>query len=94
MVQDCFRRPVNAAAPPCGCEPYPSRLQCRSPRLQLAAAFLVLWCFSPGFGAPLYFHMVDTLHFDQQFIGQLAAFTAVGGVVGAWIFGHVLAKRS
>ncbi len=27
MVQDCFRRPVNAAAPPCGCEPYPSRLQ-------------------------------------------------------------------
>ena len=66
----------------------------RSPRLQLAAAFLVLWCFSPGFGAPLYFHMVDTLQFDQQFIGQLAAFTAVGGVLGAWIFGHVLARRS
>jgi predicted MFS family arabinose efflux permease len=38
--------------------------------------------------------MVDTLHFDQQFIGQLAAFTAVGGVIGAWIFGHVLARRS
>jgi MFS family permease len=66
----------------------------RSPRLQLAAVFLVLWCFSPGFGAPLYFHMVDTLGFDQQFIGQLAAFTAVGGVIGAWVFGHVLAKRS
>lgn len=66
----------------------------RSPRLQLAAAFLVLWCFSPGFGAPLYFHMVDVLHFDRQFIGQLAAFTAAGGVIGAWIFGHVLARRS
>jgi hypothetical protein len=66
----------------------------RSPRLQLAAVFLVLWCFSPGFGAPLYFHMVDTLHFKQQFIGQLAAFTAVGGVIGAWVFGHVLARRS
>lgn len=66
----------------------------RSPRLQLAAVFLVLWCFSPGFGAPLYFHMVDTLRFDQQFIGQLAAFTAVGGVAGAWLFAHVLAQRS
>ncbi len=66
----------------------------RSPRLQLAAVFLVLWCFSPGFGAPLYFHMVDTLRFDQQFIGQLAAFTAAGGVIGAWIFAHVLARRS
>jgi MFS family permease len=66
----------------------------RSPRLQLAAVFLVLWCFSPGFGAPLYFHMVDTLRFEQQFIGQLAAFTAVGGVIGAWIFGHLLARRS
>lgn len=66
----------------------------RSPRLQLAAAFLVLWCFSPGFSAPLYFHMTDTLRFDQQFIGQLSAFTAAGGVIGAWIFGHLLARRS
>jgi predicted MFS family arabinose efflux permease len=66
----------------------------RSPRLQLAGVFLMLWCFSPGFGAPLYFHMTDTLRFDQQFIGQLSAFTAVGGVIGAWIFGHVLARRS
>lgn len=63
----------------------------RSPHLQLAAAFLVLWCFSPGFGAPLYFHMVDNLHFDQLFIGQLGAVAAVGGVIGAWIFLHVLA---
>ncbi len=66
----------------------------RSPRLQLAAVFVVLWCFSPGFGAPLYFHMTDVLRFDQQFIGQLSAFTAVGGVLGAWLFGHVLARRS
>lgn len=66
----------------------------RSPRLQLAAVFVVLWCFSPGFGAPLYFHMTDVLRFDQQFIGQLSAFTAVGGVLGAWLFGHVLARRA
>ncbi len=69
-------------------------LAIRSPKLQLAAVFVVLWCFSPGFGTPLYFHMSDILHFDQQFIGQLSAFTAVGGVIGAWLFGHVLARRS
>ncbi len=69
-------------------------LAIRSPKLQLAAVFVALWCFSPGFGAPLYFHMTDILRFDQQFIGQLSAFTAVGGVVGAWVFGHVLARRS
>lgn len=69
-------------------------LAVRSPKLQLAAVFLVLWCFSPGFGTPLYFHLTDVLRFDQQFIGQLSAFTAVGGVIGAWIFGHVLARRS
>lgn len=69
-------------------------LAIRSPKLQLAAVFLVLWCFSPGFGAPLYFHLTDILRFDQQFIGQLSAFTAVGGVIGAWVFGHVLARRS
>lgn len=69
-------------------------LAIRSPKLQLTAAFVVLWCFSPGFGAPLYFHMTDVLRFDQQFIGQLSAFTAVGGVIGAWLFGHMLARRS
>jgi MFS family permease len=69
-------------------------LATRSPKLQLAAVFVVLWCFSPGFGAPLYFHMTDILRFDQQFIGQLSAFTAAGGVIGAWVFGHVLARRS
>lgn len=68
-------------------------LAVRSPRLQLAAVFVVLWCFSPGFGAPLYYHMTDVLHFDQQLIGQLSAYTAAGGVIGAWLFGHVLARR-
>ena len=69
-------------------------LAVRSPKLQLAAVFVTLWCFSPGFGTPLYFHMSDVLRFDQQFIGQLSAFTAAGGVIGAWLFGHVLARRS
>ncbi len=61
--------------------------------LRLAATFLALWCFSPGFGAPLYFHMVDNLGFQQAFIGQLGAATAVGGALGALVFARVLSEK-
>ncbi len=66
----------------------------RSPTLRIAAAFLALWCFSPGFGTPMYYHMVDTLGFDQKFIGQLAALTAAGAVVGAWMFARVFSRHT
>lgn len=66
----------------------------RSPELRIAAAFLALWCFSPAFGAPLYYHMVDRLHFQQQFIGQLGALTATGAVVGAWLFASRFADKT
>ncbi len=66
----------------------------RSPTLRLAAGFLALWCFSPGFGTPMYYHMVDTLGFDQQFIGRLGALSAAGAFIGAWLFARVFADRS
>jgi Na+/melibiose symporter-like transporter len=66
----------------------------RSPTLQISAAFLAIWCFSPAFGTPMYYHMVDVLHFDQQFIGQLTALTSVGGLVGAILFTRLLANKS
>ncbi|BAU50326.1 folate/biopterin transporter [Sulfurifustis variabilis] len=69
-------------------------LAVRSPNLRIAAAFLALWCFSPAFGAPLYYHMVDRLHFEQQFIGQLGALTAGGAVIGAWVFARRMADRT
>ena len=66
----------------------------RSPTLRIAAAFLALWCFSPAFGTPLYYHMVDNLGFDQGYIGQLSALTAVGAVGGAYIFLRVFADKT
>ena len=66
----------------------------KTPGLQAAAAFLALWCFSPAFGTPLYYHMVDHLHFDQQFIGQLGAMTALGGVFGAFLFMRYFSRKS
>lgn len=66
----------------------------KSPGLQAAAAFLTLWCFSPAFGTPLYYHMVDHLHFDQRFIGQLNAMTALGGVFGAFLFTRYFSRKT
>lgn len=66
----------------------------RTPALRIAALFLALWCFSPAFGTPLYYHMTDRLGFDQQLIGQLNAVTALGGVLGAWLFARALARRT
>lgn len=65
----------------------------KSPEIRIAAVFLVLWCFSPGFGTPMYFHMTDRLKFDQQFIGQLNALMAFGAVLGALIFARYLSKH-
>jgi MFS family permease len=66
----------------------------RSPVLRIAAVFLTLWCLSPAFGTPLYYHMVDNLRFEQHFIGHLNALMAVGGVIGAWLFTRVFADRT
>jgi hypothetical protein len=66
----------------------------KSTEIRIALAFLVLWCFSPGFGDPLYFHMVDRLQFDQKFIGQLNALTATGAVVGAFLFARYLSRMT
>jgi hypothetical protein len=66
----------------------------KAPEIRIAAAFLVLWCFSPGFGTPLYYHMVDRLGFGQEFIGQLNAMTALGAVIGAFLFARVLARKT
>ncbi len=57
----------------------------KSSRLWLVAFFLFLYFFAPGFGTPLYYHMTDTLHFSQAFIGVLASISAAG-----WIAGGVL----
>ena len=42
----------------------------------------------------MYYHMVDTLGFDQQFIGRLGALSAGGAFIGAWLFARVFADRS
>jgi len=57
------------------------------------AAFLFLWAFNPGFGAPLYAHMKGPLGFDQGFIGELGMFYAAGAAFGGLIYMKVLSPR-
>lgn len=55
----------------------------RSSRLWLVAVFLFLYFFAPGFGTPLYYHMTDSLHFSQAYIGMLGSIAAAGWIAGA-----------
>ena len=64
----------------------------KSKTLWIVAAFLAFWHFSPGFGTPLYYHMVDNLKFTQEFIGILGAVGAVGAVIGSLAYMYWLDK--
>ena len=65
----------------------------KSKTLWIVAGFLAFWNFSPSFGTPMYYHMVDNLKFDQYFIGQLGSVSSVGSVIGAFVFKRFLGGR-
>jgi len=65
----------------------------KSKTLWAVAAFIAFWNFSPSFGTPFYFHMVDNLKFSQGFIGLLGMLGAIGSVAGAYSFKRWIAGR-
>ena len=52
----------------------------------VVAGFIFFFWFSPSFGPAFLYYQTDTLKFSQQFIGRLAALSALGGVVGAIVY--------
>ena len=58
----------------------------------IIALFISFWNFSPAFGLPLYYHMVDKLHFHQDFIGELSAVMSFGAILGAIIHNRYVTK--
>jgi MFS family permease len=62
--------------------------------LWIVAMFLFLYYFSPGFNTPLYYHMTDTLHFSQGYIGILGAINAAGSVVAALVYRRYMTKMT
>jgi MFS family permease len=70
----------------------------KSKTLWLVAGFLAFWNFSPGFGTPLYYYMVNQLHFSQMFIGTLGMWGSIGSAAGAamfmfWLHGRLDLKK-
>ncbi len=65
----------------------------KSRTLWAVGLFLAFWNFSPSLGTPFYYHMVDNLHFSQEFIGYLGVYGATGYVVGALAYRRFLVKR-
>src|SRR5206468_9741243 len=45
----------------------------KSKTLWIVAGFLAFWNFSPSFGTPMYFRMVDNLKSARYFIGHLGS---------------------
>jgi MFS family permease len=52
----------------------------------IVAGFIFFFNFSPSFGPSLLYYQTDTLKFSQSFIGMLGSLTAVGAVVGAFVY--------
>ncbi len=58
----------------------------------LITIFLFLWNFSPSYGAPFFYYMVDELKFSKVLIGTLGSISAIGSALGAIIFTSFLRK--
>jgi len=56
----------------------------------LVTFFLFLWNFSPSYGTPFFYYMVDELKFSKILIGTLGSISAIGSALGAMIFGSFL----
>jgi MFS family permease len=66
------------------------RAGARSAPLWRAAAFLFLWNFSPSFGVPLEFYMIDVLGITKIQLGLLATIGSAASMAGAFLFGRYL----
>jgi predicted MFS family arabinose efflux permease len=58
----------------------------RSGPLWRAAAFIFLWNFSPSFGVPLEYHMVDVLGITKIQLGVLTSLGSGAAMLGALVF--------
>ncbi|MBL8086083.1 MAG: MFS transporter, partial [Candidatus Obscuribacter sp.] len=66
----------------------------KSPTLWGVITFLAFYNFSPSFGTPMYYHMVDKLKFSQEFIGTLGAIGSAGAVIGTFLYGWYFTKKT
>jgi predicted MFS family arabinose efflux permease len=64
----------------------------RSGPLWRAAAFIFLWNFSPSFGVPLEYYMVDVLGITRIQLGVLASLASGAAMLGALVFGRYASR--
>jgi predicted MFS family arabinose efflux permease len=60
----------------------------RSGPLWRATAFIFLWNFTPSFGVPLEYHMVDALGITKIQLGVLTSLGSGAAMLGAFVFGR------
>lgn len=59
------------------------------PRLQVVAAMLALWSFTPGYGAVLDWHVTRTLALGERAYGDAAAVQALASAAACVVYGAV-----
>jgi hypothetical protein len=85
-------RPGQSGRPPGSTASRPAgralRQGVRSGPLGQAAGFIFLWNFSPSFGVPLEYHMVDALGITKIQLGILTSLGSGAAMLGAMVFGR------
>jgi MFS family permease len=66
----------------------------RSSKMWWAILFIGLFYFAPGFSTLLYYRQNDVLKFDQQFIGNLQAFSGAAGITAAVLYSFLIRRLS
>lgn len=63
-------------------------------RLSWFMLFLILMQASSCYGVPFFFHMKETLHFTEGFLGALLSLGWFGAVVGSLLYARWLSRKS
>lgn len=65
-----------------------------TPRIRWFMLFLILMQVSSCYGVPFFFHMKETMHFNEGFLGILLSVGWFGAVVGSFLYARWLSRKS
>ncbi len=63
-------------------------------RIRWFVLFLILMQVSSCYGVPFFFHMKETMHFNESFLGILLSVGWFGAVVGSLLYARWLSRKS
>ncbi|MBP9864804.1 MAG: MFS transporter [Candidatus Omnitrophica bacterium] len=65
-----------------------------TPRIRWFTLFLILMQVSSCYGVPFFFHMKESMHFNESFLGILLSVGWFGAVIGSLLYARWLSRKS